>query len=97
MGFTVSITTNGYFLNETKVSRLVPFVDWIGISIDSVNEDTEKALGRGNGNHVAHSVEICNIIHKYNIRLSMALRCFAWAENNCSVIKLTSQNRSHSV
>lgn len=71
LGLSVSITTNGYFLNETLISRLVPFVDWIGVSIDSANEETEKALGRGNGNHVARSIDVCSLVHKYGIRLKI--------------------------
>lgn len=70
-GFTVSITTNGYFLNEALVSKLSPFVDWIGISVDSENEETEKILGRGHEHHVAKSAEVCKLIHKYGIRLKI--------------------------
>lgn len=49
MGFIVCITTNGSLLNERSIKYMAPYVDWIGISIDSNNENIEKDLGRVSG------------------------------------------------
>lgn len=71
MGFVVSIVTNGYCLNEHRITRLAPHVDWIGLSIDSNSEKIEKKLGRGYGNHVKHVCEISDIIHDRGIGLKI--------------------------
>ncbi|GFO98115.1 putative Fe-S oxidoreductase [groundwater metagenome] len=42
IGFIVSITTNGSLLNEKSIKCMASYVDWIGISIDSINESIEK-------------------------------------------------------
>jgi radical S-adenosyl methionine domain-containing protein 2 len=71
MGFVVSIVTNGYCLNEHRITRLAPHVDWIGLSIDSNSEKIEKKLGRGYGNHVKHVCEISDIIHDRGLGLKI--------------------------
>lgn len=71
MGFIVCITTNGSLLNEKSIKCIAPYVDWIGISIDSINECIEKELGRGFGNHIKHAVAISDIIHEHGIHLKI--------------------------
>jgi radical S-adenosyl methionine domain-containing protein 2 len=71
MGFIVSITTNGSLLNEKSIKCMAPYADWIGISIDSINESIEKELGRGFGNHIKHAVAISDIIHEHGIHLKI--------------------------
>jgi radical S-adenosyl methionine domain-containing protein 2 len=71
MDFTVSILSNGYYLNRDIVSKLSSYVDWIGLSVDSADEEVEVALGRGNGNHVKHIVEIADIVHEAGVKLKI--------------------------
>ena len=71
MDFTVSITTNGSLLNKSNIKKLAPYVDWIGISIDSMSNRIEKELGRGDGKHVSHVLEIVELIHNAGIRLKV--------------------------
>ncbi len=71
IGFTVSIVTNGALLNENNIREFSKYVDWIGISVDSADEEIEKGLGRGKGNHVSHVCNICNIVHKYGMKLKI--------------------------
>jgi radical S-adenosyl methionine domain-containing protein 2 len=71
MSFVVSIVSNGYFLDKTIICELSPFVDWIGLSVDSAYEDVEKALGRGNGNHVKHVTDLAGIIHEAGVKLKI--------------------------
>ena len=71
LGFTVSVVSNGYYLNRDVVSKLSSNVDWIGLSIDSANEEVELALGRGNGNHVKHIIELVDIVYKAGIKLKI--------------------------
>lgn len=69
--FTVSIISNGYYLNRDTISRLSSHVDWIGLSVDSMHEEVEVALGRGNGNHVRHTIEIADIVHETGTKLKI--------------------------
>ena len=62
MGYIVSIITNGSLITKDWLNKYGEFVDWIGISIDSMNEQTELKLGRGHGNHVANTVRAVDII-----------------------------------
>jgi radical S-adenosyl methionine domain-containing protein 2 len=71
MGFVVSFVTNGSQLNEDTIKKLKPFVDWIGLSIDSADETVEKALGRGNGCHVQQIFNLAQIIHEAGIKLKI--------------------------
>ena len=41
------ITTNGKLLTPEKIEELKPYVDLVALSIDSLNDETNKALGRG--------------------------------------------------
>ncbi|MEA1985747.1 MAG: viperin family antiviral radical SAM protein [Euryarchaeota archaeon] len=71
LGFTVSIVTNASLLDENKIRQFSSYVDWIGVSVDSADEDIEKELGRGGGNHVAHIRNVCEMIRRMGIRLKI--------------------------
>lgn len=70
-GLTTSIVTNGSLLTGAKVYSLKPFVDWIGLSIDSGKENVETELGRGHGSHVPHVLEISEAIRQAGIKLKV--------------------------
>lgn len=71
MGFIVSIVTNAALLNENNLRKKIGCLDWVGISVDSADEEIEKQLGRGNGNHVGHVSMVCELVHKYGMRLKI--------------------------
>ena len=71
IGFTVCITSNGSLLNKAKIQSLKSYLTWIGISIDSASNSLEKQLGRGNGNHISHSLEIADMIQSNGIKLKV--------------------------
>lgn len=79
--FVVSITTNGSLLEEQNLKRLSPFVDWIGLSVDSASEEIEKTLGRGSGTHVQHAINVARSVHKLGMKLKV----------NTTVTRLTFQ------
>lgn len=71
MGFVVSIVTNGSMLNENNLREMSEYVDWVGISVDSADEETEKQLGRGYGNHVEHVRMMCRLVHENKMGLKI--------------------------
>lgn len=73
MGFTTSIVTNGSLLNDEKLKKLSESVDWIGLSIDSPDEQDEIALGRHKKglNHIEHVVEIADAAHELGMKVKL--------------------------
>ncbi len=71
IGFTVSIVTNATLLNEHKLKEMSRYVDWVGISIDSSDEEIQKQLGRGDGNHVEHVRKVSEFVRKYGMKLKI--------------------------
>ncbi|WP_255335015.1 viperin family antiviral radical SAM protein [Methanosarcina sp. KYL-1] len=71
MGFVVSIVTNGSMINEKNIHRIAKYVDWVGVSVDSVSNLKEARLGRGMGHHVSHAVEVADLVHEYGIKLKV--------------------------
>lgn len=71
MGFVTSIVSNGYYLNQESIKKLSPWLDWIGLSVDSCCEEVQFSLGRGNGSHITHIREIVPYIHENGIKLKI--------------------------
>lgn len=46
LGLFTSLVTNGSLLNEARILELGPILDWLTISIDSLNPDTNRHIGR---------------------------------------------------
>ena len=70
LGLTTCIVSNGARLNDV-LDRVADSIDWIGLSVDSGNEQTQKDLGRGRGDHVARSIELADTIRALRIRLKL--------------------------
>lgn len=71
MGFVTSIVTNGSFINKKSIDKISSYTDWIGISVDSIDNQVEAELGRGRGNHVTHSLEAADLVHDEGIKLKV--------------------------
>jgi radical S-adenosyl methionine domain-containing protein 2 len=46
LGITTSIITNGSLLTESFLAEMRPYLDWIGVSIDSIYNVTNQQIGR---------------------------------------------------
>ncbi|NLA99507.1 MAG: radical SAM protein [Methanomicrobiales archaeon] len=84
-GLTTSITTNGSLVTTEVIDRLSPYLDWMGLSVDSASNDVEKALGRGYGRHVSHAVHLSHLIRNAGIRLKV----------NTTVTQMTASEDMH--
>lgn len=71
LGFILGVTSNGSLITDELLDRLDGSVDWFGISIDSGNEAVETRLGRGVGDHVARTKEVCSLLRSRGIRLKV--------------------------
>lgn len=72
MGFITSITTNGSLLTKSKIEMFSPYLDWIGLSVDSKYESIEREMGRGCGKHVQNALKISEIIKEEGIKLKIS-------------------------
>jgi len=70
-GFVTSLVSNGYYLNEAKLVQLSPYLDWIGLSVDSGLEAVEAKLGRGRGQHISNIVYLSESINELGIKLKI--------------------------
>jgi radical S-adenosyl methionine domain-containing protein 2 len=95
LGFVVSIVSNGCYLNRDIILELSPFVDWIGLSIDSASEVIEVALGRGNGGHVKKVLELAEIVHEAGIKLKIntTVTSLNWREDMRPLIRRLKPDR----
>ncbi|AFV24491.1 hypothetical protein Mpsy_2287 [Methanolobus psychrophilus R15] len=71
MGFVTSIVTNGSFINKDNIEKISRYTDWIGISVDSIDNQVEAELGRGRGKHVTHALEVADLVHDHGIKLKV--------------------------
>ena len=87
-GLTTQIVSNG--------ARLIPLMDackgsldWVGLDLDSINEDVEVALGRGRGGHVAKTIALAEEIHKRGVRLKLntVVTRLSWQEDMTAAIE----------
>ena len=70
----VSIVTNGYLLTNEFIINNKDKLSMIGISVDSIDNNTNKLIGRCCGCKSIeknHLLEICNTIKKCNINLKI--------------------------
>lgn len=95
LGMVVSITTNGSLLSEKMIHENRNYIDWIGLSVDSGNEETEVQLGRGKGGHVQHCIGISDVLRNMGIRLKIntTITALNWKEDMREFIRRTDPDR----
>ncbi|MCB9553898.1 MAG: radical SAM protein [Myxococcales bacterium] len=94
LGFVVSMVTNGYRLDRLLDTQASDF-DWIGLSVDSGDEHTQAALGRGDGTHVAQSLALAGRIRRDGIRLKLntVVTALNWQEDMRPYVRLFRPDR----
>jgi len=73
MGFKLSIVSNGSGFTEEWFSRMEGIVDWIGLSVDSSDEDDEVLIGRHckGHNHLGRVVKVAEMAHNHGIKVKL--------------------------
>lgn len=68
-GIKVSLITNGSLMNEEWIKNYAWMYETIGFSVDSINDDTNRKIGRCDRNEktipAGRIVELCRLIRKY--------------------------------
>lgn len=85
LGFRVSLITNGSRLAGSSLDRLVPLLDMLGVSVDSLSPSTNTAIGRvgGTGSPLAAAdvVALVERARSINSRLVIKLNTVVNAQN----------------
>lgn len=71
IGFTTSIITNGSFLTSRWLSSMRGKLDWIGISVDSLNSETNKKIGRVSNREELDYFALVDLINSYQYKLKI--------------------------
>lgn len=70
-GIITSIVSNGTGITKKFIEKYGKAIDWIGLSLDSGNEQIQKDLGRGNGNYVKCIIDKGRLIKQNGIKLKI--------------------------
>ena len=72
-GMTTSVVTNGSLVTEEFFESTHGSLDWIGLSLDSVNEGTEVLLGRHCGSlaHLGNLRTVAGLAEDYGVKVKL--------------------------
>ncbi len=95
LGLTTMLITSGSLLTENFIDKYSSYIDWIALSVDSSNEETQYKLGRGTGNHIQKIKEIVEVIHGVGIKLKIntVVTSLNWEEEMSDLIGELSPDR----
>jgi len=71
IGLTTSIITNGSLITDKWLQKMRLWLDWIGISIDSINPQINDLIGRTSKGLVIDYYGLINLINKYQYKLKI--------------------------
>lgn len=73
MGFKVSIVSNGSRITEQRLEEIHPYLDWLGLSIDSPDGKDEVVIGRCSDgcNHLDNVKKVSEMAHKLGIKVKL--------------------------
>jgi radical S-adenosyl methionine domain-containing protein 2 len=87
IGFTTSIITNGSLLTQEWLAEMMPYLDWIGISIDSLNGLTNAAIGRTAYREVKYRSLIALIKDMgFRLKINTVVNAHNWHEDMAGFI-----------
>lgn len=84
IGLTTSIITNGSLLSEQFLYEMKPDLDWIGISVDSLNPLTNNLIGRTHQDYYNLIKRIKKL--DYMLKINTVVNAMNWKENMQSFI-----------
>lgn len=94
LGFVVSLITNGFRLDRL-LDRQADDLDWVGLSVDSADEQIQAALGRGDGTHVEQSLALAGRIREAGLKLKLntVVTALNWREDLRPFVRLFRPDR----
>ena len=68
---TTSIISNGSLITEEWLQGMRGHLDWIGVSIDSLSNETNNLTGRNVNNQIVNYRKLIKVINKYDYKLKI--------------------------
>lgn len=96
LGITTSIITNGSLLKSSWLSEMVPYLDWVGLSIDSLNRATQVKIGRITSKNEVIDYDLlieCIKTLGYRLKINTVVNAYNWDENMNSFIRHANPDR----
>ncbi len=89
LGLVTMIVTNGTKLTSDYLKRFQNSLDWVGLSIDTANEEISKLLGRGTGNHVRQTIKNAELLKEFGIKIKLntVVTRLTWSEDMSSLLE----------
>eukprot|EP01038_Epipyxis_sp_PR26KG_P013291 gene13291-17806_t len=84
----VSIISNSVFITEDWFKRYSKYLDILGVSCDASDENINKVIGRGGGDHLSHVKRAALLCDKYNVMFKMntVVNAYNWDHDMSSLI-----------
>lgn len=94
IGLVTSIITNGSFLSDDLLVKFKPYLDWIGLSIDSLNPETNVKIGRTNKNNPNYFELVSKIkMYGYKLKINTVVNRFNEGETMQDFINMANPSR----
>ncbi|MCC6216994.1 MAG: radical SAM protein [Polyangiaceae bacterium] len=93
-GLVTGVVTNGSRL-QPLLARAADAIDWVALSVDSASEATQRALGRGGGDHVARAVRLSDLCRAAGVRLKVntVVTSLTWEEDLTELLRRLAPER----
>lgn len=84
----VSIISNGVYVNEPWFAKYAKYLDILGISCDSADEEINKRIGRGYGKHINTVRNAANLCSQYGVmfKLNTVVNSYNWDHDMSSLV-----------
>lgn len=94
LGITTSIITNGSLLTTEWLTKMRPYLDWVGVSVDSLSDITQKRIGRV----TKEPIQYYELIHTmrslgYKVKINTVVNAYNWSESMNYFIDWAKPNR----
>lgn len=98
LGLTTSIITNGSLLEDQWLLEMKPYLNWIGVSIDSIYNVTNEQIGRtakGPSKYRHNYFELIGKIKSlgYQFKINTVVNAFNWDEDFNELISFAQPSR----
>jgi len=94
LGMTTSIITNGSFITDEWLKKMKGYLNWIGVSIDSLNPDTNALIGRKHKKAINYMALVSQIKKfGYKLKINTVVNAYNWGEDMNDFITFANPDR----
>ncbi len=99
IGFTVSIVSNGSLITEEFLREASDCIDWIGLSVDSTDDEIECDIGRCDSkhesNHIRNVIRVSRLAHSFGIKVKLNITVVnqSYQQDFSGIIRLVNPER----